>query len=513
MRSSRRPGAITALAALVAACVLALAGEARATNGAQPIAYGAKQAGRAGAETGVADDAISGAVNPAALGEVPGLRVDAGLTLFLGRDRYVNALNDHLDSGWPPSLVPTVGISWDPTGPAADAPEGASWRGGPFRIGLDIFIPAGTGGSDQLKTSVFPGGEEEAESFYVLDIAPTFAWRVNDWITLGVQPQLLYMPFSDSGLVGTRQSSSGLVYLYRNSNGQTLNPPQPVLVNGQQVHYSDFFAQANTADTALSSRIDTNGDSGFGLGGALGIFLRPLEQLSIGLAYRFEGHIPNVHGTARVDGTQAFAAASSGNFGGFGATLLNAYLPDGGQKGYVSSYKFKIDDFRIPAQLSVGVGWRPLPELLLAFDFKWIQWSSAFDQEKITLTGGTNNDINAVSGSSNLESTQLLNWHDQLVYALGTAYRATDWMVLRGGFNYGKNPIPAATAGITTGDVEFHAAVGAGFYVDRFDFDVAYVYAFPKSVTIDKSDTSPDLNGTSVRSEQHAIYLQASVSF
>jgi long-chain fatty acid transport protein len=495
MRAAR--GAIVVLAVLAA---LGAPRGARASNGAAPIAAGAKQAGRAGAETGVADDALSGAVNPAALGEIPGLRIDAGAAWFISRYRYVNDRNDHLAESFD-TFVPAVGASWDP-----------SAEGGPFRIGLDVWVPVGGGGDDQLKTEIFPEGERENLSFYTLAVAPTFAFRATDWLSLGAQVQLLYTSIDEGGLVGSSSSSEGLVFEYRQPGGAVNNPPVPVIVNGQQVRYGEFLASNNAQDTNQSSRLDVTNASGIGFGGALGLLARPIEEVSIGLSYRFEGHVPEVKGKGKLDGTQAFAAASAA-LASSGQAFFDTYLPDGGHNGFQSNYNFKIEDFKIPAVLSAGVAWRPLPTTLLAFDFRWIQWSSAFKTQKITLSGGTNNDINAVNGGDVIRNDKPQDWHDQLVFAFGSAQRLTDWMVLRGGFNYGKSPIPPNTSGITTGHTEFHTALGLGFYVDRFDIDLAYVFAFPATMTIDNSKVSPDLNGTSVRAEQHSVYFQASVSF
>jgi long-chain fatty acid transport protein len=502
---------------VIAAALLATANphDALASNGAQPIAYGAKQAGRGGAEIGVAEDAISGATNPATLIDLPRIRLDGGLQWWISRYRYVNERNDELAQSFD-TVVPVIGVSWDPIGPdpaagELDAPTAA--LGSSIRLGLELFVPLGGGGEDELKTEVYPEGETEQTSFFTLALAPTIAWRLTDKLSVGAAVHLYYTSIGTEGLAGsTSGNTNGLVFIYRRPDGTPTM--EPVIVGGQQVHYSEFFEQANTEDPTQSSRVEIDSLTGFGFGGSLGLFFQPIEEVSVGLTYRFEGRVPKLRGKAKLDSTRAFAAAGEdGDFGAFGAALLETYLPDGGQKGYQSKYDVELENFRVPAVLGVGLGLRPTPDYLLSMDFKWIRWSTAFNEYKVTLTDGTNNDINAVNGSDDLHNDKLLKWHDQFVFAMGSAARVADWMVLRGGFNYGKNPIPRSTAGITTGHTEVNLSFGAGFLIDDFDIDFAYVYAPPSSITIEKSRVNPDLNGTKVRAEQHTLYIQGGISF
>lgn len=494
-----------ALIACWAAAAAAAAAPAFATNGAAPIAPGAKSAGRAGAETAVADDATSMFLNPAALGEIPGGRADLGGFWLIGRYRYADERNDELVEGFD-TLAPVIGVSIDP---AALSGGASDWR-----LGLGLFVPVGGGGGFDLKTAVFPDGEREETNLAAVAIAPTVAWRVTDRLSVGASFNISYVMIDSEGLVGTTGDSSGLVFRYRDSAGNPLAEPEPVIIEEEQVTYGELFAETGTEEAEQSTRVEVRDATGVGFGGTVGVLLHATDDLAFGLSYRTETLVPKVRGKARIDATRAIAAINEDpDFGAFGSAVFEAYLPDGGQRGFESDYDFALEDFRLPAVLSFGTAWRPHDRVLLALDLRYIFWKHAFDENPVTLEGGSNRDINAIQGGEDAEQRNVMRWRDQLVIATGASFLATDWLVLRAGYNYGRNPIPGETLSATTGITEHHVALGAGVWWDRFDFDIAWIYALPAEERIDESATNPALDGGAVKAEQHFIYFGASVTF
>ena len=71
------------------------------------------------------------------------------------------------------------------------------------------------------------------------------------------------------------------------------------------------------------------------------------------------------------------------------------------------------------------------------------------------------------------------DWDDQTVVQLGAAYQATDNLVLRGGFNYGNNPVPNRYLNcLFPAIIESHFTGGFGYRFDeRNSIDVSLTYA------------------------------------
>lgn len=70
----------------------------------------------------------------------------------------------------------------------------------------------------------------------------------------------------------------------------------------------------------------------------------------------------------------------------------------------------------LPQQFAIGVGVKPIPNLLIEADVKWLNWENA-------------------------DLFKDVKWKNQWVYALGLQYKVTSDLALRAGFNYGKHPV------------------------------------------------------------------------
>src|SRR5512137_1876323 len=80
-----------------------------------------------------------------------------------------------------------------------------------------------------------------------------------------------------------------------------------------------------------------------------------------------------------------------------------------------------------------------------------------------------------------------LNWSSQFVFKLGVQVTPLDWLALRAGFNYGKNPLDASRAfeNIAFPAIaESHITLGAGFNVGKHVvLNVGGMYAPSTSLT------------------------------
>ena len=106
--------------------------------------------------------------------------------------------------------------------------------------------------------------------------------------------------------------------------------------------------------------------------------------------------------------------------------------------GAVTYRDAHISGFALPREAAAGAAWQATDRLLISAKVGWLNWADALKSSTLTLTAPNNG-----AAPASIESTATLNWKNQTVYALGTAYAYDNRTTLRAGFNYGANPVPA----------------------------------------------------------------------
>jgi len=161
--------------------------------------------------------------------------------------------------------------------------------------------------------------------------------------------------------------------------------------------------------------------SAFGIGATIGAKITPIKMLTIGLAYE--------------------------------------------TKSFFQDFKYNtpagVDKltFNQPGVLTGGVAVRPIEMLLVAADVAWIDWAS---------TNGAN--LPAFSQNSSGAMPWNMNWSSQVVFKIGVEVTPLDWLAVRAGFNYGKNPLDATRAFENIcfpALAESHITLGAGFNLGK----------------------------------------------
>ena len=233
------------------------------------------------------------------------------------------------------------------------------------------------------------------------------------------------------------------------------------------------------------------------------------ERLSVGGALHFAWGALDLGGIMAYDndgdgvpGTTWNAGGGQSQSYGIGASIginykptndicLGAYYQSGVKMKYSNVFDSNNDgnfeDLKLeqPQEVSVGIGFRPIEELKVGFDIRWINWSDA-------------------------DGYKQFDWKDQWVFAIGGEYKVTARLALRTGYNYGKSPIrngnnlnatnrtntiPNFDGRFSDYDVqwfnligfpaitEHHLTFGFGYqFTENFTFNVSYVHAFEKKV-------------------------------
>lgn len=174
----------------------------------------------------------------------------------------------------------------------------------------------------------------------------------------------------------------------------------------------------------------------FGFGGSVGLTYRPVDMVTLGLAYE----------------SRSFFQDFEFEVGGATQAL----------------------EFDQPMVATFGAAVRPIEALLLAADVQWINWSD---------TMGEN--LPEWSANPAGEMPWNMNWDDQVVLKLGAQYAATKSLKLRAGYNYGKTPISpdgSMEAVAFPAISEHHFTVGAGYDVGAFTVNASALYSPEKTV-------------------------------
>lgn len=183
-----------------------------------------------------------------------------------------------------------------------------------------------------------------------------------------------------------------------------------------------------------------------GIGATLGVKLTPVKGVAIGAAWE----------------TKSF-------FQDFSFDIPAHTTPFGPVPGGTDKLTFHQ-----PQVVTVGGSVAATDALLVAADIEWINWSQT-------------NGLNMPSYSNDTTRTGAmpfnLDWRDQWVFKVGAQYAATKDLMVRAGWNYGKDPLnpDRAFENIAFPAIcEHHVSLGLGYSFDQWTVNVGGTYA-PKA--------------------------------
>jgi long-chain fatty acid transport protein len=215
----------------------------------------------------------------------------------------------------------------------------------------------------------------------------------------------------------------------------------------------------------------------FGLGATLGVQYTPVPTVTVGAAYE----------------TRSF-------FQNFKFNIPAHTSPMGDVPGGVEELEFDQ-----PSVATLGVAFRPLEALVLAADVAWIRWSET--------NGEDLPDFQTDPALTGMQPWSL-NWDDQVVVKVGAQYAATDWLKVRAGYEYGKQPLDerrnfenVAFPAIS----EHHVTAGLGATLGKAEVNVAAQWV--PEVTLEGSTPSAFITSYETKLSQYAIDLGVAYRF
>jgi long-subunit fatty acid transport protein len=539
------------LVAVTFACALA-AGPALASNGARLTSVGVRAAGRAGVDYAFADDATAPATNPAGIAFTPN-RLDQTWLAALPESTFRNQFGIfHESPGWtvpfpaysfgvifdptqswhvgdlfdlgnwglkpsaqdppgdetdkplPPAPKPTIPVDAKPTSPSGEPVPGAEpsdeeLYGGRFRFGFGVYPVSGGQFLYRHIVTPFwaPNSVTYSTSATLLSLAPSAAFRIignGDFsLSLGYSPQFLYGTFQLKGPI-----------------------QQPNTTLSSDFRLSSIFAGSNNLTTySISHDLTT-----FGFSQRVGLMF-VMKMFSLGLVYQDRSYLQDYLGEADVDSTNQINQLTQGT-----PSLLQVVDPRiNPALGFRSRYGMRVQNFQQPRGYGVGIAFRPLPRVALGLDYTFINWEELYRDFQARLTAGSNPNLDILT-SQTLKVRVPLEYKNQHVVAVGASVVVLQGedivpdvpsfqVILRAGYNWGQNPVPANTAIPQTPIFyEHHISGGLTFQWGPYlDFSIAAEYAFYNSIHTGNSVANSDLSSSHQEVSLFTLQLGFGVNF
>lgn len=169
---------------------------------------------------------------------------------------------------------------------------------------------------------------------------------------------------------------------------------------------------------------------------------------------------------------------------GNGAINMSVNMGAGATEMSVSG-KLKVVDFQWPETYGFGVAYQLSDTVMLAADYKRINWSKVMKNFQMQFTASGNSGMLAGLNGTVMDATLYQNWDDQDVFMFGGSYKLTEAAVLRAGINIANNPIPNAYMNpLFPAIVKNHYMGGVGYAISKASsVDFSFTYAPEVSVT------------------------------
>ncbi len=321
----------------------------------------------------------------------------------------------------------------------------------PVTIGIGLFTQGGV--STDFRDIPTPFGNTDRTSSFIrhVKITPSVAYQVSDRTSFGIAANISYL---DTAL-----------RLFPNTSNSI---------------FSGFETDDRCSDS-LGLGAPGSCAWGVGYGARIGLLYTVNDLVTIGATYnspiRFD----------LSDGDITF------NFSGSGLGDVR--------------YDAEIEGIEWPQEAGIGISVTPAKRFIVSFDIVWINWNGALN----TVTINATNPDNQVA-PPNISVPLQFDWRDQYVFAIGIQYMPANSLTLRGGYNFGRNPVPTETlTPLAPLIVEQHFTAGAEYALtEGVDLGLSIMYA-PKNKEI--SSQNPTLFGSGAEESVGGYLIDAMVNY
>jgi long-chain fatty acid transport protein len=355
-----------------------------------------------------ADNASAIYYNPAGLSQLEGQNLRGGVYGLYTDNRYTSpSTGATFDNQYNLHAVPQLYYAW-------------RLESLPLAVGLGLYSGYGLSSSWGQDTGFRTVGTQGSITTYTIN--PTLAWQVLPNLSLGVGLKVNY---------GDADLQQGLVW-----------PNQG---------FDNFRFKGN----------------GWAVGYDLGVLWKPIEQVSLGAAFK---------------------STTSFNFDGHTEYYNSLAFPPG--VGLVPAFPNQNVDasgrFELPLNVVFGISYRPTTNWNFEFDADYTDWSC--------LSTVTIAQAHGLPGLIPQNVPLVLNWQGSWYFELGaTRYLGKGWSV-SAGYIYNQNSVPDANYNPLVADLDRQfVCVGVGHRGKRVDLDVAYQFGYGPGRTV--SGSAPSSTG------------------
>ncbi len=347
---------------------------------------------------------------------------------------------------------------------------GYTRKQGAFTYGVGVFAQGGMGTEYDKGDSVDPSGGQldQRSELGVGRVILPLAYQATPDLSIGGSIDYVWAMLDLQWAVSGQQFGN---FIVQNPNvGSATGGLVTGLINniglgpGQIAPPGPYWAYFDFSDNS-----DYTGRSkATGWAGKIGFVYKVSPTFSVGATYHSETDLDDLEGDATV--------SMNVDINGMG----NATIPVTGE--------VKIKDFQWPETYGVGVSWQATDRLMVAADYKRINWSDVMKDFKMTFVADAvqANPMAAGFSGADLNMTLAQNWDDQDVLQIGVSYKATDALTLRAGVSLADNPIPDQQLNpLFPAIVEEHYTIGFGYaFSPASDVNFSLTYAPEVSETV-----------------------------
>jgi long-chain fatty acid transport protein len=166
--------------------------------------------------------------------------------------------------------------------------------------------------------------------------------------------------------------------------------------------------------------------------------------------------------------------------------------------------------------IGYGMAYQVNDKLMVAVDAVWTNWANAFDKMEMTMTGGTNSNINTMIGGSEFSFDFPLKWEDNITVKVGAEYAFTDALTCRLGYVYNTNPTPESTVfAIFPAIIQNHLTLGGSYALnEKFAVNLAVESGLNNSLTATTpSDVQSEFSGSTSELKTMIGHLSLTYNF
>lgn len=290
-----------------------------------------------------------------------------------------------------------------------------------------------------------------------------YAHRVNPSLVLGaglfVQGGSGYQYKNLRTAFGTRDEYSAIFGVTKLALGAAYKVSDAISVGANVgIAYSQARQKVfPDTSTPQFSGLRFDGGKGVSANGRIGILYRPTPDLRIGASYMSPT-------TLKLDDA---------------TVTLNMEAQDLGRVRYRSA---EIKGFHLAREAGAGVAWRVRPDVVIAAEVNWLDWSDAM--KRATLRASHPSKAGA---PDSLVIVSPLNHRDQVAYSIGMTVDLNEKTQLLMGWNHVRNAIPPETLSpafnLTTKD---EADLGLVYHLGpKWELGAVLQYQFDNTVTYD----------------------------